>query len=107
MVSYIRGNDNFDSSTGVIATPYGVGSYTIGVFAASSSTIEPGTSYSGSAIISAGHYTNTTIGNTGYSDPLIVNTSSTLSGTWKTCERYVDTGNASYRRPVLLCIRIS
>ena len=107
MVSTIRGNDNFDSSTGVIATPYGVGSYTIGVFAASYSDIEVGTSYSGSAIIRGGHYTNTSIATDGYTDPLTVDTSLTLSGTWKTCERFNYHGNSSYARPVLLAIRVS
>jgi hypothetical protein len=92
---------------GASTTVGAVGTYTIGVFPSSTSDVEAGTSYSGSQIYRAGHYTNTSIVTSGYQDPLTVDVSLTLSGTWKTCERYNYPGNGSYARPVLLCIRVS
>ena len=115
MVSVIRGDDNFDSSSVGPSTTYGdVGTYVFGRRAGSTADqvqFVAGTTYAGSTLYPAGISSNSADANLRFntaSGSLYGGeaTSSALSGTWRAMGT-TRAGNSFRENPVTVFVRIS
>lgn len=102
MVSYIRGNDNFDSAVGGNTTHGAVGTYT-SAYVAYSASISRGDTISGSSLLQSNaaftHDMERAYGG--------ATTSAGLSGTWRAMTRAVNTTESFYNVGSVLWVRIS